>query len=282
MQNQFEQNKKNNVGILVLLLYYYQPTGIFATARLIFFFLFFSSFIIYYIFKIRTRPDSLDKERYKRLFIFDMFFIFSILSVNNIIQNFLNINPLQGDYISALVVSLSTIFLIIRSLLLMLPFGLKGLFLMTIFLFLIGYFKSEWWTGISLLTTLSLFVYSDDLLILMSNTKIDKKEIPYDLKRRFIRGKFFILIGNIAIYFSLVISNELKDKKVVDRLAKFLSEQSQTEKTIFEDILALSIVRIIVFFIITFIFIIASLWLFKSNKFFKDFKDFTDNISSNE
>ena len=160
------------------------------------------------------------------------------------------------------------LFLLIRILLLSLSIRFRELVILIIVVYVIGYIKPEWWTGISLLSALVTVLYSEDIMIFFVPEEIKKDQLPYSLKIKFMRGRIILLVSNVIIYFSLIISKELSDKGVVERLALEMNknkiEGSDYKIPTSDMILSLSIIRIILLAIFAFFAIVLYRKVIKS------------------
>lgn len=268
MKGILKKNIEKSFWVLMLIFFIFtRGFNLFSNIRFFLVMLGSLRYIIYYVCKVRTDKYAKWLIKIKR-FGLDFLLLIPCITLVEFLYQF-NILDLKDKVIlDDFLLTFFGLFLLIRILLLSLSIRFRELVILIIVVYVIGYIKPEWWTGISLLSALVTVLYSEDIMIFFVPEEIKKDQLPYSLKIKFMRGRIILLVSNVIIYFSLIISKELSDKGVVERLALEMNknkiEGSDYKIPTSDMILSLSIIRIILLAIFAFFAIVLYRKVIKS------------------
>lgn len=132
-----------------------------------------------------------------------------------------------------------------------------------ILLIMIGLFKQSWWTLVPLTAAVLTFIFSKEWFLVISDTEITEKDIPFILKRKWAKMKFQVLMISLMFYPTIAFSDVLEDYGAVRWMCKvFFNKASDKEILPLEHFFSKGYLR---FFVAILLFIVVYvLYLFRN------------------
>ncbi|ETC92327.1 hypothetical protein T481_07365 [Enterococcus faecalis PF3] len=170
-----------------------------------------------------------------------------------VILYYLNINGRIIGYILAIYFLVLALVFIVRNLKDDFNTTLKGSLTLILLAYFLGMFKSSWWSIIPLVTAVIFLACSKEIIYIFSKKEISKVDIPYNLQKKWIYLRYFLILYSMILYLSFVTSDMLETKGWVINISHYFYGKNALAS--YSICLARGILRLVIVFISTLVLI---------------------------